>query len=171
VSDDDSNLNLSASQNPSAGPKNSWGGFRLGAGRRTVLTQEVADEILANIRRCGRIQMSVEASCVAWKTYQHWSLENREPWSSFIEACWAAKRDFQAGLVESLAKEAQWAARAWVLERDGEDGHTFARPAQVHVHDHNHTIRQPLPVDSKPVLDAEARVMGLLQEGGSDGQG
>jgi hypothetical protein len=137
-----------------------------------VLTQEVADEILANILRCGRIQMSVEAARVSWKTYQHWAFTKEEPWAAFIEACWAAKRTFQANCVEAIRNDEQWTAKAFVLERDPEDGHTFARPAQVHVHDHNHTIRQPLPVDSKPVLDAEARVMGLLQEGGSsDGQG
>ena len=112
--------------------------------------------------------MSVEAAGIRWKLYLEWCERSDEPYQGFIAACGAARRHFQLGIVGELREsDARW--KAWLLERDAEDGHTFAQPAQVHVHDHHHTLREPLPPNSPAVLEAEARVMALT-DGGNDGE-
>lgn len=170
VSEPASNLKSRTGGEEQPRSNNGHGGYRIGSGRRTHLTQEVADEILANIRKCGRIQMSVEAARIRWRTYLDWSQGDSELHRGFVEECWAAKREFQLGVVDELRKGPDWRAKLTVLERDPEDGHTFAQPAQLHVHNHEHTLRGPQPIDSPAVLDAEAAVLAELTEGGSDGQ-
>lgn len=141
------------------------GELKRRGGRPTTLTPDVARAILANVLECGKVRISVECEGIPWKTYTSWidqAALGKEPFATFSEAMLAARAEWARRQVEKVHDAPDWQSKAWLLERMNQEG--FEKPLRVQ-HDHRHEILPPQPIDARPVIDAESRVLAEIGEG------
>jgi len=84
-------------------------------GRKTSLTPEIQEKLLAYIRKGLTYERAGEALGISPATIQNWQARNKQ----FDNALKKARRDLEVSLLDSinLAGEKSWQARAWILER------------------------------------------------------
>jgi len=84
-------------------------------GRKTSLTPEIQEKLLAYIRKGLTYERAGEALGISPATIQNWQARNKQ----FDNALKRARRDLEVSLLDSinLAGEKSWQARAWILER------------------------------------------------------
>jgi len=92
-------------------------------GRKTSLTPEIQEKLLAYIRKGLTYEKSGEALGISPATIQNWQARNKQ----FDNALKRARRDLEVSLLDSinLAGEKSWQAKAWILER----GYNWAQPS------------------------------------------
>jgi transcriptional regulator with XRE-family HTH domain len=92
-------------------------------GRKTSLTPEIQEKLLAYIRKGLTYEKSGEALGISPATIQNWQARNKQ----FDNALKKARRDLEVSLLDSinLAGEKSWQAKAWILER----GYNWAQPS------------------------------------------
>jgi len=92
-------------------------------GRKTSLTPEIQEKLLAYIRKGLTYEKSGEALGISPATIQNWQARNKQ----FDNALKKARRDLEVSLLDSInqAGEKSWQAKAWILER----GYNWAQPS------------------------------------------
>ena len=109
-------------------------------GRKTSLTPEIQEKLLAYIRKGLTYERAGEALGISPATIQNWQARNKQ----FDNALKRARRDLEVSLLDSinLAGEKSWQARAWILERS----FLYSQPsARLQVtQDHTHGISSNL---------------------------
>lgn len=143
---------------------NTDGTMKRVGGRPSILTDDVALEIIRNVARCGKPHTAVAALGLKWPTVYRW-LERgelgEEPFATFAAAVEMAKAEWAMRQVDKLDASPDHRAAAWLLERMG--GDDWRKPESTTSVNVAVAVLPPQPEDSKAVIDAEARVM---QEGG-----
>ena len=84
-------------------------------GRKTSLTPEIQEKLLAYIRKGLTYERAGEALGISPATIQNWQARNKQ----FDNALKKARRDLEVSLLDSinLAGEKSWQAKAWMAER------------------------------------------------------
>lgn len=84
-------------------------------GRKTSLTPEIQEKLLAYIRKGLTYERAGEALGISPATIQNWQARNKQ----FDNALKRARRDLEVSLLDSinLAGEKSWQAKAWMAER------------------------------------------------------
>jgi len=92
-------------------------------GRKTSLTPEIQEKLLAYIRKGLTYERAGEALGISPATIQNWQARNKQ----FDNALKKARRDLEVSLLDSInqAGEKSWQAKAWILER----GYNWAQPS------------------------------------------
>ena len=92
------------------------------AGRKTILTPELQDDVVKRIRAGNYIKVACQSVGIGVSTYFEWlkkGEEGRQPYAEFTEAIKKAESEAHVNYVAIVASHAptQWQAAAWWLER------------------------------------------------------
>jgi len=103
-------------------------------GRKTSLTPEIQEKLLAYIRKGLTYERAGEALGISPATIQNWQARNKQ----FDNALKKARRDLEVSLLDSinLAGEKSWQAKAWMAERIFQYAQPSARLAVTQEHTH-----------------------------------
>lgn len=101
-------------------------GVPLNAGRPTLLTDEVADLLVASLRYGNYVTVASRSAGISWATFKVWMVRGREgeePYAALRERVEKARAEGQVRLVAIVAKAAEtdWRAANWLLERQWPD--------------------------------------------------
>jgi hypothetical protein len=111
--------------------------FHLGrAGRKTLLTPELAEQLVAILRAGNYVEVACTAVGISRRTFAEWMRRGRtfkpedEPYRRFRERAERARAEGEVRNVAQIANAAttSWQAAAWMLERQYPD--RWARVSQ-----------------------------------------
>jgi len=147
------------------------GKLELRRGRPTLLTFEIATEILLNVSRCGKVIISCQAAGISKECLDAWrrhASEGKEPFVTFFDGTEAARAAWAMARVERIQNAPEWGASAWLLKHAGQEDWTPIPTKVVGNLNHTHELSQPKPLDHPDVLAAERFV--LAETGDSYGE-
>ena len=92
------------------------------AGRPGLLTEEVADLLVASLRYGNYVTVATRSAGINWDTFKGWmrrGATGEEPYAQLKERVEKARAEGQVRLVAIVAKAAEtdWRAANWLLER------------------------------------------------------
>lgn len=135
-------------------------------GRKTTMTDEVRDNLLAMLRAGNYIEVACRASGVPRRTFDEWMQRGKsglpadEPYRAFRELVTKARASGEVRNVAAIAAAApeSWQAAAWLLERQYPD-----RWGRVSVRLRDDVPMPPEPAEAVDEFDPFAEVDELAE--------